>query len=386
MQRLLKKRRTGRRGMAVMTMALLVGLMAGCGQKSAAPAATAPPAAGGQPAAPGPQTAEQLAAYKGADWEKVMIEQAKKEGQLTFYTTMRIQDYEEFFKAFKAKYPDLKDLKIQGWRSNIPEVTDRVIAEHKAGRKEFDVVYIGGLHLEKMVAEGALRSYRVPGVDMLPDAARGATDKWYPNKITFYAQAYNTNAVKKENVPKTWDDLNNPKFKDMLAVEISDHDWFGTLAARHGEEKTVALFKSLRGLGMSGYKGATALAEMVAAGQAPIALTVRLDGVLDLQQKGAPIAPLLLEPVIGQTNGAGLATNTQHPAAALLFIDFLFSKEAAQLLIKQQDIPLRKDVDGMPKVVKEAIGDKYILFDNGALLKAGDKWSKIWKEFFISKG
>src|SRR4030095_4382827 len=86
-------------------------------------------------AASAPMTVSQLALYQGADREKILIEGAKKEGQLTFYNSHTW--FRTFVKDFEKKYPFIK---VSEWRNDSKNVLRRMLEEAKSARSLVDVV------------------------------------------------------------------------------------------------------------------------------------------------------------------------------------------------------------------------------------------------------
>ena len=75
------------------------------------------------------------------------------------------------------------------------------------------------------------------GVALRPHA------QWVGTRLNIHVAVYNTNRFKKEMLPKSYDDLLRPEFKDMLGIEADDYDWFGMLLSLIGEEKALTLFR-----------------------------------------------------------------------------------------------------------------------------------------------
>ena len=151
--------------------------------------------------------------------------------------------------------------------------------------------------------------------------------------------AYNTNKVKKDELPRSYEDLLDPKWKGRLGIEADDHAWFAALSAAMGEKQTHKLFADVVATnGISVRKGHSLLTTLVASGEVPLGLTVYSWNPEQLKQKGAPVEGLPLQPVIAQFSTIAMTKKAPHPYAALLFYDFMLS-EGQQLLANANYVP-----------------------------------------------
>jgi iron(III) transport system substrate-binding protein len=156
-------------------------------------------------------------------------------------------------------------------------------------------------------------------------------------------QAYNTNAIKKEDLPKTYADLLDPKWKGLLGVEVTDSDWYCGQVKHLGKEKGTRLFHDIvERNGWSVRSGHTLLTNLVVSGEVPLALTVYNYMAEQAKQKGAPIDWFAIDPVIGRSNGIGVSRRPPHPNAALLFYEYMIS-DAQPLILKMNYLsPVKK--------------------------------------------
>ena len=317
-----------------------------------------------------PEGIIELSGYVGSDREQILIEGAKKEGGLTLYTSQQLSDTNPIVEAFEKRY----GIKVKVWRSGPDNVVPRILNEAKSKRFEFDVVETEGQALEALQREKQLQPVKTPYLqDLLPQALR-PHGEWVGTRLLIFAQAYNTNLVKKEDLPKSWQDLANPKWKGKLGIEIKDDEWFYSLIQQMGEERGLKLFREIAASsGFSVRKGHTLLTNMVASGEVPLALTVYNSRVEQLKNKGAPIDWFVLQPAIAQVNGAGVSRNAQHPYSALLFFDFLLS-EAQAILAKRDVVSVSK------KYPSPLSSFPFLETDPAKLLEQGEKWTRLYQE------
>lgn len=317
-----------------------------------------------------PEGIIELSGYVGSDREQILIEGAKKEGGLTLYTSQQLSDTNPIVEAFEKRY----GIKVKVWRSGPDNVVPRILNEAKSKRFEFDVVETEGQALEALQREKQLQPVKTPYLqDLLPQALR-PHGEWVGTRLLIFAQAYNTNLVKKEDLPKSWQDLANPKWKGKLGIEIKDDEWFYSLIQQMGEERGLKLFREIAASsGFSVRKGHTLLTNLVASGEVPLALTVYNSRVEQLKNKGAPIDWFVLQPAIAQVNGAGVSRNAQHPYSALLFFDFLLS-EAQAILAKRDVVSVSK------KYPSPLSSFPFLETDPAKLLEQGEKWTRLYQE------
>ena len=82
--------------------------------------------------------------------------------------------------------------------------------------------------------------------------------------------SYNTQLIKKEDLPKTYNDLLDPKWKGKLGVESKAEEWFSKVVSVMGEEKGLKYFRDLISKnGMSARQGVSLLHTLVIGGEIP---------------------------------------------------------------------------------------------------------------------
>ncbi|WP_205672370.1 ABC transporter substrate-binding protein [Ammoniphilus sp. YIM 78166] len=378
-------RRRMRFPIAMLIIAMLVSLMTACGQSTSSP----PPASSTQPTSSTPtpadspggtvelKTAKDIALYEGADREQRLIEGAKKEGKLTIYTSMAIEDMQKMVAAFEAKY----GIKVDVWRAGSEKVVQRAVTETQAGRHDFDIVETNGPEQEALHREGLLQEVKSPYLnDLIPEAILPHKE-WVATRLNIFVQAYNTQKVTKEELPKTYEDLLDPKWKGRLAIEAEDLDWFAEVIKDTGdEEKGLQLFKDIVATnGLSVRKGHTLLTQMVASGEVPLALTVYNYKAEQLKNEGGPIDWFAIEPAIARPNGVSVSKNAPHPFSAVLFYDFMISTEGQQMLGDFSFVPTSNKVD-------TKLNDMPMKFvDPAVVLDENEKWSKLYEDIIVKK-
>ncbi len=317
-----------------------------------------------------------LAAYPGADREQKLLAGAKKEGKLNIYTSAQTDDMGALVKAFEAKY----GLKVDVWRSSSEKVLQRAIQEAQAGRAGMDVAETNGPELESMSREKILQKVASPYLKDLIEQAIRPHGEWVGTRLNVFVQAYNTNLVKKEDIPKTWEDLAQPKWKGKLGIEQEDADWLAGQFAEMGEARAKKVFGDIvANNGISVRKGHTLLTQLVVSGEIPFALTVYNYKAEQFKQKGAPIDWMHIGPAIARPNGVGVARNAPNPHAALLFYDFEISPEGQKILAGRDFVPTSRKVDTPLQRIPMKFVDARVALDDY------QKWEKSYEELFLKK-
>lgn len=318
----------------------------------------------------------ELASYEGADRLEKIIAAAKKEGELTLYTTFAEKDLPGLVKPFEAKY----GIKVNVWRAGTDKVLQRTLAEAAANRNTVDVVHFGSPEMEALAREKVLRPVNSPAYRHLLPGSVPAHHEWAATLLSVWVQAYNTNLIKKEELPKTYQDLLDPKWRNKLGIESKNQDWFAAVVGlMGGEVKGLKFFQDLVSRnGVSPRSGHTLLTNMVISGEVPLALTVYNYMPEQAKRKGAPVDWFALEPAIARSNAVGVARRARHPAAALLFHEYMLT-DAQPHLVTMDYVPTNTGVRSPLTGVKIQITDPIQSLDESA------KWSKLFDETVIKR-
>ncbi len=314
-------------------------------------------------------TLAEIAAYQGADRTQRLIDGAKKEGTVSYYTSLVAEDSAPVIDAFKRNY----GIDVQLWRGSTEAIVQRALAESRAGRCPADAYHSGPPALEPLHRERLLQAVKSPvAADLIPQALQ-PHGEYVGVYLNLFAAAYNTNLVKAEEAPKTYEELKHPRWKGRLAIEADDVPWFAAIVSKLGEEQGLRLFRDIvRTNGMSVRKGHTLLANMVAAGDVPLALTVFGYKSDQLQRAGAPVRTFYLPPVIALATSMSVARCATHPHAAVLLYDFMIG-EAQEILAKRDLVPTN------PKIRPLPAGVELTFMDPAQMLDHGRKWTELWE-------
>ena len=299
---------------------------------------------------------------------------ARKEGSLTLYTTIAEKDLSTLVTPFEEKY----GVKVVVWRAGTDKVLQRAIAEAAARRDEVDVVHFGSPEMEALSRENILLPITSPLHADLQPGSVPAHRQWAATLLSVWVQVYNTKLLNKDELPKTYSDLLEPKWKGKLGIEAKDQDWFASVVdVMGGGDTGLQFFRDLVARnGLSVRLGHTLLNNLVISGEVPLALTVYNYMPEQAKKKGAPIDWFALEPAIARSNAVGVARRAPHPNAALLFYEYLLG-EGQQYFVDMDYVPTNT------KVPSPLTGVKIVQTDPIRSLDDAQQWTRLYDEVVI---
>ena len=335
-------------------------------------AAVALPLTGRAQVKPG-ATAADVALYTGADRMEKLVAGAKKEGTVSVYTSLQTADIGRLGAAFEKKY----GIKMVPWRAGSEGIVNRTIQEARANRFTVDVVETNGPELESLHRENVLQLVRSPHLADLIAPAVLPHGEWMGTRLNVFVQAYNTRLVKKQDLPKTWEEFANPKWKGKIGIEQEDSDWLAGIFNDIGDARARKVFRDMvTANGMSVRKGHTLLSQLIVSGEVPLALTVYNYKAEQLKKQGAPIDWFVIGNAIARPNGIAVARRAPHPHAAVLFYDFELSPEGQQIIANLEFVPTSKKIDTPLNRMPMKFVDAKVAIDEY------DKWKTLYGQLF----
>ena len=316
-----------------------------------------------------------VARLQGEARSKALVEGARREGEVMVYHSTQTEDLKPVFDAFTAKY----GVKVRDWRSSSENVVQRVISETRAGKRDVDFIENNAPEMEALRREKMLLRMDSPHFADLRPGTLPAHHEYATSTMDVFVQAYNTEMVRKEELPKTFEDLANPRWKGRLGIEAEDQAWFGTLLRDLGEARGARLFNDIVTTnGISVRKGHTLLANLVASGEIPLAITVYNYKPAQLKAKGAAIDWIVLSPAIAQLHGVAVTAKASHPYAAMLLFDF-FLGDGQAILAARNFAPSNSKV-------ASPFGDLPIkLIDPAEAIDKQGPWTRLYEDTFIKR-
>jgi iron(III) transport system substrate-binding protein len=313
--------------------------------------------------------------YQGADREARLIEGARKERQVVLYSTMTVADGNAFGAAFERKY----GVRLVHWRTSSEKIVQRAVAEARGRRYEADVFESSANHLEALRREQLLEDFYTPVLrEIVPAALPRGHRQYVADRFVFFVMGYNTNRVKPDEVPAAYEDLLHPRWARRITIEGTDVTWFAAVTKAMGEQRGLAYFRKLAAMRPEIRHGHIHTAQLVASGEVAFFLTAYNNNMETLKLKGAPVDWKPLQPAFGQAAAIGVARHAPRPHAALLLAEFVLSKDGQEIYKKVNRVPTNMAVDSPLDKFKYEIIDPVLALDEG------EKWERLFSEFFLA--
>ena len=301
---------------------------------------------------------------------------ARAEGSLTVYSSMNEQEGLPLWKVFE----DATGVKVNYVRSSDSIILSRIAIENRARQRSWDVAVTTTVN---RLPSDTLLQFDPPEARGLIAQARDPNRRWYGVYANYNTPAYNTNLVRKSELPKSYEEfLDRKEWAGKVALDDTDDEWLSAMIVYYGEERGKKLLKDIAAiLKPVMVDGHLALARSVGAGEYWLALNNYASLTVNVQLSGAAIDFWALDPVALFFGSVGVSAQAPHPKAALLGANFMLSREAEQFLAKRGRMPTRADVQVNPADVSERLKERKII----ATIFAGEeqkKWQGLFKEIF----
>ncbi len=281
-----------------------------------------------------PTTTEELAGYSGPDRDQMLLDGAKKEGKIVWYTSLAGSSYRRIAEAFQKKYPAVK---IEVYRAGSKDLTPKILNEAQAGKFLVDAIETTPGTLMLLRDRKILLPYDSPELKRYPATAKYTAEGnkifWVNDRESFIGFGYNTKLVDKKDVPKDYDDLLKPFWKGKMGMGLDSTGdrVIGTMLKVKGKEYLEKLKnQDIKLFQISG----AALRDLIIAGEVIGSPTIFRDHVLESIDSGAPIQWVPMNLVPTNAGGAAVIRGGPHPHAALLFLDFLIGDTGQSILEK----------------------------------------------------
>ena len=306
-----------------------------------------------------------------------LIEGAKKEGAMDWMGGGSAEVDELINRGFMKKYPFVQARKT---RVQSQRLLVRFETESRAGKHTADIVRTTDWYIDIFKKKGLLLQYDPPERKNIPDEMKDRDGFYTSLYLAVHALAYNTRMVPKNELPRSYDDLLDPKWKGKLGLEDAAYVWFVNVLKMKGEKPGIEYMRRLARQDVSLRASTSLLTNLVAAGEIPFAIDLYTDDIERLKKAGAPLDWVAFDPMIVHTIAGGINKNAPHPNAAKLFMDFLLSEDGQRIYQSQNMQPTRRGISApwLPKNVKLHVNDP----DIGD--KVGD-YQKLFAEIFGKK-
>ena len=326
-------------------------------------------------------TVGEIALYKGVDREKILLEGAKNEGQLSIYTSNSVVAG-VVAQAFEKKFPFIK---VSAWTAESPMQLKRVLEENRAARYIADVAESSPESMGILRRENLLQEIYSPELAAYGDESKVKGNSgivYWANREIYFSLGFNTKMIPPNDAPKVLKDLLEPKLKGNIG--ISGHStgarWVGAVLDLAGMDYLEKLARQdVRVHNVAG----PAMRALVAAGKIPVTPTISQSNIIRAKRQGAPVDWRPMEPVMAAVGHSAMFRRLPHPHAALLFLDYLHSKEGQQVAMKEGVSSPRNDLTSQEtKFKKTYLESKY---SNEELETKIGEWDAILRKLFLRR-
>lgn len=297
-----------------------------------------------------------------------LIEGAKKEGTVVYYTSTSTPEAVEMIRAFEKKYPFIK---VNYYRAGSDTLMEKILIETRTGRYNADVYNMRSFTNSILVQKGLLGKYLSPHLKFYPEGFKDPEGRWtsfYMNPATI---GYNTRLVPASQAPKDWPDLLDPKWKGEMIMDREESEWFANMLKVMGRERGMEFMRRLAAQNLTFRVGHTLLAQLVAAGEFKIGVVMYSPRMEKMKSTGAPIEWVRAKPVIAYHYSISVAAHASHPNAARLLVDYFLSKEGQELVVKVGRVPVRVDVKADPPHLVQGVN---LVASDMSLAEKDFKW------------
>jgi iron(III) transport system substrate-binding protein len=275
--------------------------------------------------------------------EAELVERAKTEKKLVFYTTIDLPQTIKVLYEFVQKYPFL-DLELHPLETEA--LVARVQDESRTGTPTCDILIGGGDLFQPLFKENTLASYHPLERGAVSEALIDTQGYWSGYYINSYVLGYNTTLVNGEDIPKSYSDLLDPRWQgNRIAIDSTAHGLLRGFLPIWGERKALAYLTRLAAQHPLITRASISAVDALHTGS--VSLVIARAPVIQgyTEKMRSPIGWIALDPTIAQIDAVMLAAQSRHPNAARLFANFALSKEGQTALADVQQIPIRRDME-----------------------------------------
>ena len=317
--------------------------------------------------------------------DEALIAAAKKEGQVTWYTTHIIDQVVRLVtEAFRTRY----GVRVNYVRGDSTEIALRLTNEGKAGRVHADV-FDATSAMPAIKRAGLVERWLPEAAHRLPPEGRDAEGYWVATNLFVMAPAFNTSLVPRGSEPRTWDQLLDARWKGRMAwashgTPSGGAGFVGIVMSELGQDKGTAYLRRLASQEISPLGGsARAAVDQVIAGEFAIALQAINHQPVISARRGAPVDWIPINPSMAVMSVAGLVKGANNPSAGRLLLEFLISEEGQQIFRAAGYIPVDPKVDPIePRLRPDGKTFRAIFFSPEAIDAAMPGWHQAYKTIF----
>jgi ABC-type Fe3+ transport system substrate-binding protein len=318
-------------------------------------------------------------------FDQALVAAAKKEGQVTWYTTQIIDQFARpAAEAFEKEF----GIKVNYVRADSNAVALRILNEGRAGRVQADV-FDGTAAVAALKKENLVLKWEPDAVAHWPANLHDSEGYWAATNLYVLTPGYNTDLVPKGTEPKTWNDLLAPKWKGKMVwssnpTSSGGPGFIGLVLAQLGQEQGMDYLRKLSAQKVTGVSfAARQVLDQVIAGEYSVALQIFDNHPVISAAQGAPCDWVPMNPAMGVFSVISVTKGAPHVAAGKLLVDFLTSREGQNLYRAANYIPVDPEVPPkVPALRPDGVKFKAVYFTPEQIDSDMPKWASTYNQLF----
>lgn len=295
------------------------------------------------------------------------MEAVRREGKVTIYSSISLEDITILARAFEKKYPGIQ---AQTYRAGKIRLGQRIVTEARAGKSQFDVLLSSAFTTLEIKLQKLLAKYESPERARFRQELKDPEGYWTAAQINTMSAAYNTKMVKRDEAPKQWTDLLNPKWKGKIGINANRPEWYIGLLQMMGDEEGRKYMKVLADNKPIPLESSTLADELLAAGEYPLYANSAPGNTERIKKKGAPVEWARLQVLPTYPILVSVSSAARSPNSARLMADFLLSEDGQKVFREIPRIPARTGIDSNPAHLTQGVNLFYININ--AMVGKGD--------------
>jgi ABC-type Fe3+ transport system substrate-binding protein len=311
--------------------------------------------------------------------QAVNVDAAKKEGKIVVYGAQVPQAMKPLHAAFEKKF----GIQVDYWRGSSTKVSERALTEWRAGKPGFDVVE-GNRGVQLIMRdEGLFQKFVPPPAEKFPAKFKEKDGMMTPWRVLPISILYNTDMVKTGELPKSFDDLLNPKWKGKITMpdptrHTTTAQFLWNLKEIKGE-KWLDLVKGLASQKPLLVESLAPVTTTIIKGEAPVGITY----IKYVKQYKGPVSYVLMDKYLSDPNYMSLSAKALHPNAAKLYLEFVTSAEGQKLAAEEGEFVL---YPGVYPPIKDAekVAPNMVFMENPSRDEFKKLMTNTFREIFFN--
>lgn len=246
---------------------------------------------------------------------------AEEGGPVVWYESLPPEDADQVIEAFNRAFPDIT---IEYQQLVPANVSSQIVQETSAGVRTADVANSAAAQAALLADRSLLLPLDFDAMGIEKAELKASEYAAIPSQSLFTI-VYNTDLVKGDDIPKSWDDLLDPKWKGKIGTWVQGN-YESQMESVWGREATDKYVDGLLQQDIRVFDSNTSLGQAIASGELEIGAAV-YHPIVDVMNSGAPVKAVMVDPVFKSSNWTFVTKTSKVPNSAQLFIAWLLTPE-----------------------------------------------------------